>query len=115
MEPVAEGNSLLNGATAQVLCALGRNCSGLEPAARSARSVNCLLLWRPRTQGVWACAGCIQRASCLLVYVYLMQHQFTMGSRLRLPWRLFCEVVPMQKIGIFIDQWLFSSGDHFPQ
>ena len=49
-------------------------------------------------------------ATSLLLYVDLMNHSFTRDSFLCLPWRRFCEQVPLQKITSLIDQWLLSSG-----
>ena len=59
---------------------------------------------------VRACAGCIQRASCLLIFADMLKQRFTQGSTLSLRWEVLRKVMPMQKFRDLIDQWLLSSG-----
>ena len=56
------------------------------------------------------CAGCVQRASCLLLYVYLVGHHYITGSRLSLPWKVFCKAVPIDKVMSLFDPMLYVSG-----
>ena len=60
--------------------------------------------------GVRACAGCIQRASCLAMLAHMMKHQLTKGSTLILDWEGLCTIMPTQDLRDLIDQWLLSSG-----
>ena len=71
----------------------------------TAQSVN-LPLGFSVTQDVCSPAGCVERASCLLLYLDLIQH----SGYLRLPWRKFCKEVPLQKMQNLIDHFLLLSG-----
>ena len=57
-----------------------------------------------------ACAGCVQRASCLHLYLHLVGYHYTKDSRLSLPWKVFCEAVPIDKIMSLFDPLLYVTG-----
>ena len=63
-----------------------------------ASAFSCHLIAISTSPVVWACAGCVQRASCLLWYVYLVRHNYTVGSRMRLPWKMFVKAVHIRKV-----------------
>ena len=50
------------------------------------------------------------RASCLPLYAHLVEHHLTTGSRLNLPWKAFCEAVPVDKILSLVGPLLHASG-----
>ena len=59
---------------------------------------------------VRAFAGCIERASCLLLYLDMVRHDLIQDGRFRVPWRTVCKIVPMQSVRSLVDQWILSSG-----
>jgi hypothetical protein len=54
-------------------------------------------------------AGRVQRPSCLFIYNAIVEQHF-IGSTLGMPWREFCELLPVREVRALIDHWLLSSG-----
>jgi hypothetical protein len=40
----------------------------------------------------------------------MLMRNYTDGSTLCIPWRRFCEIVPVHRVRRLIDCWLLSSG-----
>ena len=68
-------------------------------------AVDCML-----THVVRAPAGCVQRASCLLLLVHMLRQCTTGASRVSVSFPVLSGIVPTQQVMKIIDNWLQSSG-----